>query len=191
MKMIWKMGFASSENLRFSLSCSCSNLITPSGLSQGTCLQIIMVNNGSKKLTRVGQVKGLSWEEPKKKELYGLISHNNKELLYGLVVPKVRKKSERTGPKKSDLFLWETSKSPKNYHTLMMTLLERLELWKIFFPKWTLKIFPSQIQPQKIYFWMIIQVTFRNSKFLVITIMKNVFQKPTKIFWEPKEEESS
>ena len=33
------------------------------------------------------------------------ISHNNKELLHGLVVPKVRKKSERTGPKKSDLFL--------------------------------------------------------------------------------------
>ena len=130
MKMIWKMGFASSENLRFSLSCSCSNLITPSGLSQGTCLQIIMVNNGSKKLTRVGQVKGLSWEEPKKKELYGLISHNNKELLHGLVVPKVRKKSERTGPKKSDLFLWETSKSPKNYHTLVMTL---LQLWKIIF----------------------------------------------------------
>ena len=64
-----------------------------------------MVNNGSKKLTCVGQVKGLSWEEPeKKKELYGLISHNNKELLHGLVVPKVRKKSERTGPKKSDLF---------------------------------------------------------------------------------------
>ena len=130
MKMIWKMGFASSENLRFSLSCSCSNLITPSGLSQGTCLQIIMVNNGSKKLTRVGQVKGLSWEEPKKKELYGLISHNNKELLHGLVVPKVRKKSERTGPKKSNLFLWETSKSPKNYHTFVMTW---LELWKNLF----------------------------------------------------------
>ena len=142
MKMIWKMGFASSENLRFSLSCSCSNLITPSGLSQGTCLQIIMVNNGSKKLTRVGQVKGLSWEEPKKKELYGLISHNNKELLHGLVVPKVRKKSERTGPKKSDLFLWETSKSPKNYHTLVMTL---LELWKIiFFFKMSLKILASK-----------------------------------------------
>ena len=51
------------------------------------------------------------------------------------------------------------------------------------------------MQPQKLYFRMIIQVSFRNnshnSKFLIITIIKNVFQKPTKIFWESKEEESS
>ena len=52
----------------------------------------------------------------KKKELYDLISHNNKELLHGFVVPKVRKKNWELDQKSLDLFV-SRRKSPKNYHT--------------------------------------------------------------------------
>ena len=60
----------------------------------------------------------------KKKELYDLISHNNKELLHGFVVPKVRKKNWELDQKSLDLFV-SRRKSPKNYHAFWeLTLLE-------------------------------------------------------------------
>ena len=60
----------------------------------------------------------------KKKELYDLISHNNKELLHGFVVPKVRKKNWELDQKSLDLFV-SRRKSPKNYHAFWeLALLE-------------------------------------------------------------------
>ena len=61
----------------------------------------------------------------KKKELYDLISHNNKELLHGFVVPKVRKKTENW-TKKVLTFSFRDANRPR-----ITTLYENLHYWSI------------------------------------------------------------